>query len=463
MSSLDATVVGSGPNGLAAAVELARAGLDVLLVEASGEIGGGLRTEELTLPGYRHDVCSAIHPTGVASPFFNEIGLEVDWIHSEIPMTHPLDDGNAVALYRSFDETAESLGEDESTYRSIMGPTVENIEDVLSDFLSPLTFNPDNKRSFLRTATLGALPASVLAQRFSTEQGKALIAGLAAHSIASFNAPATAAVGLLLGAIAHTHGWPMARGGSAAIAEALGSEFEQLGGRIETGRHITSPEDVESPIVVLDVMPPAALAIGGHRVEPSQQRRLRRWSPGAGVFKIDWALREPIPWRDPLSRRAATVHVGGTFDEVATAERSVARGKHSETPFVLLAQQSQFDLERVPGEGQTAWAYCHVPNGSTRDMTDAIEDQVERFAPGFKDLVLARSTKNTVQYQQYNPNIVGGDIGGGQFGLQKILQLGAKRPYQLGDGIYLCSSATPPGAGVHGMCGYHAARAALSG
>ena len=393
MSSPDATVVGSGPNGLAAAVELARSGLDVLLVEASTEIGGGLRTEQLTLPGYLHDVCSAIHPTGIASPFFSDIGLEVDWVHSEIPMTHPLDGGEVAALYRSFDVTAESLGEDESTYRSIMGPTVENITDVLNDFLSPLTFNPDNKLSFIRTATLSALPASVLAQRFSTEQGKALIAGLAAHSIASFNAPATAAVGLLLGAIAHTHGWPMARTGSAAIAEALGSEFEQLGGRIETGRLVTGPDDVETPLMMLDVMPPAALAIGGPRIEPSQQRRLRRWSPGAGVFKIDWALSEPIPWADPLSSSAATVHVGGTFDEVATAEKSVARGEHSETPFVLLAQQSQFDHERVPGEGQTAWAYCHVPNGSTRDMTGAIEDQVERFAPGFKKLIVARANQ----------------------------------------------------------------------
>ena len=461
MSDFDAVVVGAGPNGLAAAVELARSGRRTLLVEAAETIGGGTRTEELTLPGFRHDVCSAIHPSGIASPFFNEIGLDVEWVHSPIPVTHPLDGGRVAALHRSVEETAAGLGEDGPRYTGLIGPLVETVDDVVEDVLSPMTLNPRHKLTYARMAAIGGLPAALLAKRFSTEEGKALIAGLSAHSIAPFQAPATAAVGVMLGAIGHSHGWPMARGGSEAIARALAEQFTEHGGEIEVGRMVESVDELPGHVALLDVMPPAALAIAGDRISPVSSRRLSRWEPGPGVFKVDWALDGPIPWADPLSGQAATVHVGGTYGEVEAAEREVFRGEHPVRPFVLLSQQSLFDDTRAPEGKHTAWGYCHVPNGSDVDMTGPIEAQIERFAPGFRDLILERSTRNSVQYEAYNPNIVGGDIGGGGFGLKKVMQLGAKRPYTLGQGVFMCSSATPPGAGIHGMCGYYAARAAL--
>lgn len=461
MTSFDAAVVGAGPNGLAAALELARSGLDTLLVEAANEIGGGTRTEELTLPGYRHDVCSAIHPAGVASPLFNEIGLEVDWVQPPIPFTHPLDDGRVVALQRSVDETAAELRDDAPRYQGLMQPFVDGIDEMVEVALGPVTMIPDNALAFARLGLIGALPAAVLAKRFSTDEGRALIAGVAAHAIAPFHAPATAAVGLMLGAIGHSHGWPLARGGSQTISAALAARFAAHGGKIEVGRTISSVDELDARLVFLDVMPPAARAMAGNRISASSARRLSRWKPGPGIFKVDWALDGPIPWSDPLSARAGTVHLGGRYAEVAAAERAVSRGEHPRQPFVLLAQQSLFDDSRAPAGKHTAWGYCHVPNGSTLDMTEAIEDQVERFAPGFRDLVLARHSRGSLQYQEYNPNYVGGDIGGGQYGLSKLLQIGATAPYDLGGGVYLCSSAVPPGAGVHGMCGYHAVRAAL--
>jgi phytoene dehydrogenase-like protein len=461
MTHYDAAVVGGGPNGLAAAVELARSGRKTLLVEARDEIGGGTRTEELTLPGFKHDVCSAIHPAGVASPFFNQIGLEIEWVQPPIPFTHPLDDGRAAALLRSVADTADGLGEDGTHYRSLMEPIVENIEEMVDVALGPVTLIPEHKGAFARIALIGGLPAAVLAKRFSTDAGKALIAGISAHSIAAFHAPATAAVGVMLGAIGHSHGWPMAKGGSQTISSALAARFVELGGEIEVGRMVTSIDELPADMFFLDLMPPAAHALAQGRITPSGARRLSRWKPGPGVFKVDWALDGPIPWSDPLSGQTATVHLGGRYAEIAAAERAVARGEHPKRPFVLLAQQSLFDETRAPEGKHTAWAYCHVPNGSTEDMTGAIEDQVERFAPGFRDLILARSTMGSVGFEAYNPNYVGGDIGGGQYGLRKVLQLGTKAPYDLGGNVYLCSSATPPGAGVHGMSGYHAVRAAI--
>ncbi len=461
MSDFDAAVVGSGPNGLAGAVELARSGRKVLLVERDDRIGGGTRTEELTLPGFKHDVCAAIHPTAMASPFFDEIGLDVEWVQSPIPFTHPLDDGRVVALHRSVEETAGQLGNDQPKYAGLMGPLVESMGELVEDVLSPLTINPKHKTSFARVAAIGALPASILAKRFETQEAKALIAGLSAHSIAPFSSPATASVGVMLGAIGHSHGWPMAKGGSQSIADALADRLEALGGSIETGREISSIDDLAGDIILLDVMPPAAYGMAHRRISSSRVRRLSRWKPGPGVFKVDWALDGAIPWTDPLSGQAATVHVGGTYEEVEAAERTVFKGQHPEKPFVLLAQQSLFDDTRAPEGKHTGWAYCHVPNGSSKDMTEAIESQIERFAPGFKDLILERHTRNAAEYQAYNPNYVGGDIGGGGFGLKKLMQMGNKRPYALGGGIFLCSSATPPGAGVHGMCGFNAARAAL--
>jgi phytoene dehydrogenase-like protein len=461
MTSFDAAVVGAGPNGLAAALELARSGARTLLVEAADEIGGGTRTGELTLPGFKHDICSAIHPAAIASPFFDEIALEVDWVQPPIPFAHPLDDGQVAVLHRSVDETAAGLGEDEDRYRDLMAPFVERIDKMIDVALGPVSVIPDNPLAFTRLGLVGGLPAALLAKRFSSESAKALIAGVFAHAIAPFHAPATAAVGLMLGAIAHSHGWPLARGGSETIATALAARFIDLGGEIEVGRTITSSDELDARMIFLDVMPPSALAIAGDRISSSSARRLSRWKPGPGVFKLDWALDGPIPWVDPLSSQAGTVHLGGRYEEVAAAERAVGRGEHPRRPFVLLAQQSLFDESRAPEGRHTAWAYCHVPNGSDVDMTETIEDQIERFAPGFRERVLERSAWSSAAYQAYNPNYVGGDIGGGQYGLSKVLQIGARAPYDLGGDVYLCSSAVPPGAGVHGMCGYYAVKAAL--
>ena len=461
MSDFDAVVVGGGPNGLAGAVELARSDRRVLLVEAADEVGGGTRTEELTLPGFKHDVCSAIHPSGIASPFFNEIGLEVEWIHSPIPFTHPLDDGRVAAFHRSVDETAAQLGDDESKYQGLMRPLVDSVDELVEDVLSPLTINPRHKAAFARVAAIGSLSASLLAKRFSTDEAKALIAGLSAHSIAPFSTPATASVGIMLGAIGHHYGWPIVKGGSRSITDALASRLQDLGGKIETGNRVETIDDLPADITLLNVMPTEALRLAGDRVPPSVARRLSRWRPGPGVFKMDWALSDPIPWADPLSGQAATVHLGGTYEEVEAAEKEVFRGGHPDRPFVLLAQQSLFDETRSPAGQHTAWGYCHVPGGSDTDMTEAIEAQIERFAPGFQDTILERHTRSAAAYETYNPNYIGGDIGGGGFGLKKILQMGAKRPYTLGRGLFLCSTAMPPGAGVHGMCGYYAARAAL--
>lgn len=461
MSEFDATVVGAGPNGLAAAIELARRGHKTLLVESADRVGGGTRTDELTLPGYLHDVCSAIHPSGVASPFFAEIGLEIDWIQPPIPFSHPLDGGEVAVLRRSVDDTADGLGSDANSYRNLMGPIVERIDEYVATALGPVTIIPEHFSAFLRLGLTGGLPVSLLSRRFSTRRARALLSGVSAHAIAPFSGLATSAVGLMLGAIGHSHGWPLARGGSETISKALAVRFEELGGKIEMGRTVESIDELPNGKVFLDVMPSAALRIAGDRISASKARRLSRWKPGPGVFKVDWALDGPIPWADPLSREAATVHLGGRYAEVAAAERAVTNGEHPKRPFVLLAQHTLFDDSRAPAGKHTAWGYCHVPNASDVDMTDAIESQIERFAPGFKDLILERSTRDAAAFQTYNPNYIGGDIGGGQYGLKKVLQIGDESPYSLGGDVYLCSSATPPGAGVHGMCGYHAVRAAL--
>jgi len=325
-----------------------------------------------------------------------------------------------------------------------------------------MSLNPPHKSKFARLAAVGALPAGLVARRFDTEEARGLFAGLAAHAIAPFSALATTGVGLLLGVIGHVMGWPLARGGSQAITDALAERLISLGGSLETDRTVTSLADLPGTTHLLDVMPPAARAMAADRISPSVARRLTRWKPGPGVFKVDWALDGPVPWADPLSPLAGTVHVGGSLEEIEAAEKAVFRGGHPERPFVLVAQQSLFDPSRAPEGKHTLWGYCHVPNGSTVDMTGQIEDQIERFAPGFRERVIGRATHNTVQYQSHNPNLVGGDIGGGQYGIRKVLQFGDRRPYALGGGVFLCSSATPPGAGVHGMCGYHAARAALT-
>jgi phytoene dehydrogenase-like protein len=462
VAEFDAVVVGAGPNGLAAGVELTRSGRRVLVVEQADVIGGGTRTEELTLPGFRHDVCSAIHPLGMASPFFRELRLEVDWIQPPIPVSHPLGGGRAAVLHRDVEATASALGADRDRYLRMIEPMVSSAEGVINDLLGPMRVIPRSPGSFIRLAGRGALPAATLASRLSTPEGRGLLAGLAAHSMAPLGSPLTGGVALLFAMVGHAYGWPLVRGGSQEIAEALARIITAGGGSITTGQRVESVDDLP-PVetVLLDVMPRAAVLIGGARIEPRQRRRLLGRRVGPAVFKVDYALAGPIPWADPLSPQAGTVHLGGTWEEVAAAEEEVHAGRHPERPFVLLAQQSRFDSSRAPPGGETAWAYCHVPNGSDIDMSDAIEAQIERFAPGFKDLVLERHEMNALQLERHNPNYVGGDISGGGFGMQKVLQLGSIAPYRLGEGLYLCSSATPPGAGVHGMCGYNAARAAL--
>lgn len=462
MSPYDAVVVGAGPNGLAAAAHLTMAGRRVLVVEQADAIGGGTRTEELTLPGFRHDVCAAIHPLGVASPFFEEIGLEVDWVHPEIPASHPLPGGRAAGVYRDIRKTAKHFGEDGDRYLRVFGPLVEKADEVVEDFVGPLQIIPRNPASFARLATRGALPASTIISGFDTDEARGALAGMAAHAIAPFNSPLTGGVAMLFTVTAHAFGWPMVRGGSQGIASALAGVIESGGGTIETGHPVSSLDEFGNiGLFLLDVMPEAAARIGGDRLGARFRRKSYSRQPGPAVFKIDWALDEPIPWVDEVSPRAGTVHVGGRYEDVLAAEDAVHKGRHPERPFVLLAQQSLFDPTRAPDEKHTAWAYCHVPNASTRDMTEAIEAQVERFAPGFRDVILERHTMNAAALEDHNPNYVGGDIAGGGFGVKKVFQLGAMSPYRIGEGVYLCSSSTPPGAGVHGMCGYYAAKAAL--
>ena len=457
-------VVGAGPNGLAAAAELTRAGRRVLVLEQAEQIGGGTRTEQLTLPGFLHDVCSAIHPLGVASPFFRSLDLELEWVHPDFPVSHPIGDGRAAVLQRDLAETAKGLGPDAERYRRILKPLVESADELVEDFLGPLQLIPNNPTSFVRLATRGALPASTIASGFSSTEARALFSGLAAHAIAPFTSPLTGGVALLFGVTGHAYGWPMVKGGSQRVAEALAKIVIDGGGDIETDTVVTNLDQLPpSDVIVFDLMPGAVLRLAGDRLTSWHRRRFATWSRGPAVFKVDWALDGPIPWADPWSPGAGTVHVGGTWEEVSAAEDLVHEGRHPERPFVLLAQQTLFDQTRAPEGKHTAWAYCHVPTGSDVDMTEAIESQVERFAPGFRDLILARHTMDAAAFETHNPNYVGGDIAGGGFGPKKVFQLGSTAPYRIGEGLYLCSSATPPGAGVHGMCGYYAARAALKG
>ena len=456
-------VVGAGPNGLTAAARLASAGRSVVVLEQAPTVGGGTRTEQLTVPGFWHDVCAAVHPTGVASPAFAELDLDIDWIQPEIPLTHPLGGGDVVALYRGIGATANQFGGESGRYLRLMSGLARITEAVVPTVLGPVRANPEHKAAFSRMAALGAMPATVLARRLGNERAQALLMGLAAHAIAPLTAPGTAAVGVFLGLLGHTHGWPIARGGSSSIAAALVDVIVENGGSVRTDVHVSDLSDLSADRFILDVMPPAVIAVAGDRLAARRRRTLAKWKPGPGVFKVDWALDGPIPWLDPLSPRSATVHLGGSASEILAAEAAVMRGDVPDRPFVLLSQPSLFDPARAPAGGHTAWGYCHVPNGSPVDMTAAIEAQVERFAPGFRDTIIGRATMSPTAYQAYNPNYVGGDIGGGRFGLRKVLQPGGTRPFRVGDGVYLGSSAVPPGGGVHGMCGWLAAGAALSG
>jgi phytoene dehydrogenase-like protein len=461
-----AVVIGSGPNGLAAAITMARAGWEVAVHEGADTVGGGVRSAELTLPGFVHDVCSAIHPLGRESPFFRDLELPVEWVHPDTPAAHPLDDGSAVTVERSLLDTAERLGEDRGPYLQLFNQLVARWADFEPVVLGP--YPPPARRLLssldLSVARAGLSSARGLAERsFRTERARALFAGHAAHSMLSLETRPSGGVGLFLIATAHVFGWGFPRGGSQRLADALADRLRELGGEI----HTESPVDElpHADAVLADVVPRELLRIAGDALPPRYMRALRRYRHGPGVFKLDWALDGPIPWRSEECRRAATVHVGGTLDEIAESERAPRSGRHAERPYVLLTQPSLFDDSRAPPGKHTAWAYCHVPAGSTEDMTERMEDQVERFAPGFRDLVLARSALGPADIERRNRNMVGGDINGGLMDLRQLFFRPVRKlvPYRTPiRGLYSCSSSTPPGGGVHGMCGYSAALVALA-
>jgi phytoene dehydrogenase-like protein len=467
-NTYDAVVVGSGPNGFAAAITMAQKGYSVALFEAKETLGGGMRSAELTLPGFIHDVCSAIHPLGLGSPFFKSLSLEhfgLNWIQPPLPLAHPFDNNTAAVLHRNLASTAAGLGLDSQSYLDLMTPFVANFDQLLPEILAPLHF-PKHPVLMAQFAIKALRPAIKLARsQFSGASAQALFAGLAAHSILPLEDYATAAFGLVLGVLGHTVGWPLPQGGSQSIANALEKCFISLGGAIFTGVEIDSLEALPSAkAIFLDVTPQQLLQICGTKLPSCYRHRLERYHYGPGVFKIDWALNHPIPWSAEECKKAGTVHLGGTLEEIAAAEKKVALGQIPEDPFVLIAQQSLWDASRAPPGKQTAWGYCHVPNGSTVDMTASIEAQIERFAPGFGDCIIARHTLNTQQLEEYNPNYIGGDINGGSQDITQLFTRPVARlnPYSTPlKGVYICSSSTPPGGGVHGMCGYHAAQAAL--
>jgi phytoene dehydrogenase-like protein len=463
----DAIVVGSGPNGLAAAITIQRAGFSVLLIEGKDHIGGGMESAELTLPGFVHDVCSAIYPLAADSPFFNSIPLKqhgLEFIYSPVAAAHPFDDGTAVGLYHSIDRTADSLLGDKMVYKKIVTPLVEAWPELRKEILAPFHF-PKNLNSMLRFAVKGLTSAKYLSKNFQTKQARGLWAGMAAHSTQAFSKSITSAIGLVMIITGHVKGWPLPKGGASSITKSLNSYFLSLGGVIETNFFVRSLKQLPSSKTVLfDVTPRQLLQIAGEDFSRFYRWQLKRFRYGPGVFKIDWALDGPIPFTAGKCSQAGTIHLGNSFEEIAESEQLVYEGKHPEVPFVLLAQQSLFDPSRAPGKKQTAWAYCHVPNGSEVDMTEAIEKQVERFAPGFRDLIIGRHSFNTKELEGHNENYVGGDISGGLMTAAQLFTRPALRfsPYRTSaKGIYICSSSTPPGGGVHGMCGYYAAKRAL--
>ncbi|MBI3185938.1 MAG: NAD(P)/FAD-dependent oxidoreductase [Myxococcales bacterium] len=465
----EVAVVGAGPNGLAAAVALARAGKRVRLLERAPTAGGACRSAELTLPGFVHDVCAAIHPLAAASPFLGELPLVahgLQWVNPPAPLAHPFDDGSAAVLERSIRDTGETLGEDARRYAATVGPLAEAFAELAADLLSGVFRMPRHPLAFGRFGSLAWKPARRVAEaRFEGKRARALFAGVAAHGLAPLEEPFTSAFGLLLCAAGHAVGWPFPRGGSQRLVDALASVLESLGGEIVPGHEVASVDELPwAQAVLFDVTPAQLLRLAGHRFSSRYRAMLARYRYGPGVFKVDFALSGPIPWRAAQCARAGTVHLGGTLEEVAASGRAVAQGRPPERPFVVLAQHSLFDATRAPRGRHTAWAYCHVPHGSPVEMTDRIEAQIERFAPGFRELVLGRRSAGPARLEAYNPNLVGGDISGGSLlGLQLFLRPGLRpRPHATPDPrIFLCSSSTPPGPGVHGMCGYLAARTVL--
>jgi len=470
LTHYDAIVVGAGPNGLAAAVTLARAGRSVLVIEARETVGGGTRTAELTLPGFAHDICSAIHPLGKASPFFRSLPLErygLEWVDPPAALAHPLDGSKAILVKRSLADTAQGLGADADAYRRLVAPFLAQWPAVLETALGPFKLpfrHPFLMARFALTALRSA--QGLVNGLFSQVPARAIFAGNAAHLILPLDQPATSGIGLMMSVLAHAVGWPMARRGSQAITEALVAYLKDLGGEIQLNQLVKDIDELPpAQTILFDLTPRQLLGIAGSRLPPGYRQRLERFRYGAGVCKVDFALDAPIPWQNEDCLQAATVHLGGTFEEIAASEAAVWRGEHPERPFVILAQQSLFDDSRAPVGKHTAWAYCHVPHASTVDMTERIETQIERFAPGFRQRILAHHTYNAIGMEAYNPNYLGGDINGGVQDLRQFFTRPVARwvPYSTpAKGIFICSSSTPPGGGVHGMCGYHAARAALS-
>ncbi len=463
-----ANVVGSGPNGLSAAIALARAGVDVKVYEGESRPGGSVRTEEATLPGFRHDIGSAVYPMSVASPFFRSLNLEqhgLRWIEPEIPLAHPLPDGDGVALMHSLDETVALLGADGPAYRSLMEPIVSAWKDLIHDVLGPVFHLPKHPfalAGFGLTALQSA--TSVARKHFKTTRMQTLFAGMAAHSVVPLDFASTAAVALVLGVTAHADGWPIAEGGSQSITEALLHVLREYGGVLKVDHTLHHLRELPSAdCTMLDLTPAGFLHLSDGMFAKERRRPYESFQHGPGIYKLDWALSEPIPWANELCRRAGTVHIGGTLEEICASELDAYEGRRNERPFILLSQPSLFDPSRAPQGKHTAWAYCHVPNGSTADETAVIEEQIERYAPGFRDCILARSGRSAMEMQRWNPNLVGGDVSGGAMTLKQILRRPKLPPYSTPlPNVFLCSSSTPPGGGVHGMCGALAAeRAAL--
>ena len=466
--SYDVVIIGSGPNGLSAGIYLARKGLQVLIIEAANQVGGGTRTAELTLDGFHHDVCSAVHPSGYLSPYFKELDLEqygLKWVFPKASVAHPLDNDAAVILSKSVEETAANLGVDKKAYQRIMQPIAKHVDWLMEDSLRPLGMF---KHPFFMTrfGMKAALPATLFSKlAFNGKRAKALFAGCTAHSILPFDKFFTTALGLVFLANGHAVDWPVAKGGSQSIANALLKCFKEAGGEILLSTKIENYNELPSAKAYLfDTDPWQVASIAENELPTSYKKRLRKYNFGPGVFKIDYALGEPIPWKDPRCLEASTVHIGGTFEEIAKAEKEAWQGIHSEKPYVLLAQQSQFDDTRSPEGQHTCWAYCHVPNGSVEDKSEIIENQIERFAPGFKDIILAKHSMNTKAFQTYNSNYVGGAVTGGAADITQLFTRPVARfnPYSTPNPkIFMCSASTPPGGGVHGMNGYWAAKSVL--
>lgn len=467
MKQRDAFVIGAGPNGLTAAIVLARAGLRTTIIEAGQTVGGGARSAELTLPGFVHDICSAVHPLAISSPAFARFSLAhygLEWIQPPIALAHPFDDGSAAVLHRSMVETCTALGLDGDAYARVVTPLANRWRELAAEILQPVVHLPRSPFLLARFGWQAWWLAATAARRtFRTPAAQALFAGLAAHSVLPLDAPGSAAFGWILAITGHAAGWPIPRGGSQQIANALASYFRSLGGKIVTNTQVRSLDEIASEALILcDVTPRQFLALAGKRLSRSFRSQLRRYRYGPGVFKIDWALSRPVPWMAHECASAGTLHLGGSLDQIEASEKDASAGRVSDRPFVLFAQPSRFDSSRAPAGSHTAWAYCHVPNGSQVDMTSRIEAQVERFAPGFGDTILARHTFTPEELEQHNANLVGGDISGGLNNLKQLIFRPTRSYYRTPfKGVYLCSASTPPGGGVHGMCGYHAARLAL--